>query len=196
MQGLLCGAKKLNHVAYLRRDRIMPAQSGTGQRHRVVPSLVVSDKDPRAAIVAWLREHRPDAVICRCDDVLAAIAVLKLRIPLDLGYVSVNVGPRRVHSKGWMFADDPDVRGFVPHVILRAEGQTHYFRGRKERRPDVAEALRRDEALHSGFYFVIPKASLEAETFDISLVLKESELALYSNSDHQVTIADPGAASE
>jgi len=65
-----------------------------------VPSLVVNPEDPQAQVKAWLGEHRPDAVISRCDHVLPAAAVLKLRIPRDLGYASLNVVDDAPHVSG------------------------------------------------------------------------------------------------
>ena len=69
-----------------------------------IPTLVVSTENPSATIGAWLRQHKPDAVISRCNDVLAAASALKLRVPRDLGYVSLNV-----------LDDAPGVSGILQH---------------------------------------------------------------------------------
>lgn len=80
------------------------AQAGLGAGNPAVPSLVVGDDQPQERIRAWLREHRPDAVICRCSHVLAAIAASKLRMPRDIGYVGLNV-----------VDDAPQVSGILQH---------------------------------------------------------------------------------
>jgi LacI family transcriptional regulator len=56
-----------------------------------VPTLVVGEAGRAEAIRAWLRRHRPDAVLSRCEGVLEAAAAEKLRVPRELGYVSLNV---------------------------------------------------------------------------------------------------------
>jgi len=55
-----------------------------------VPTLIVAGPNPSATIRDWLRQHRPDAVISRCNDVFAAAAALRLRVPRDLGYASLH----------------------------------------------------------------------------------------------------------
>ncbi len=76
------------------------AQAGLGHANPAVPSLVVGNEHPQATIRAWLQDHRPDAVICRCSHVLAAIAESKLRMPRDIGYVSLNVVDDAPHVSG------------------------------------------------------------------------------------------------
>ncbi len=100
----------------------------------------------------------------------------------------IAVGPQSVHLKGWMFAETHSSDDVVPHVMLKAGQRSYFFRGRRERRPDVAEAMNRDEALESGFYFVIPKKMLPADEFKVALVLKDGDDVLYSNTDHRVLI--------
>ena len=56
-----------------------------------VPTLIVDPTGRISAIRAWLRDHRPDAVVSRSDDVLDAAAAQGLRVPRDLGYISLNV---------------------------------------------------------------------------------------------------------
>jgi hypothetical protein len=46
--------------------------------------------------------------------------------------------------------------------MLRSEGRTYFFRGRKEHRPDLVAAMKRKDVEDSGFYFVIPKTDLPA----------------------------------
>ena len=104
----------------------------------------------------------------------------------------IAVGPQSVHVKGWMFADAHRSDDFVPHVMLKTDKHTYFFRGRRESRPDVVTATQRTEALESGFYFVIPKKALPADEFKVSLVLKNGGGALYSNTDHRLLIQNLG----
>jgi len=76
------------------------AQSGSGFRRRAVPVLVVTGKSPRAEIGAWLAEHRPDAVISRCHDVWPTLKALRLRVPGDMGYASLNIVDDAPHVSG------------------------------------------------------------------------------------------------
>jgi LacI family transcriptional regulator len=56
-----------------------------------VPTLIVGEAGRPERIRAWLRQHRPDAVLCRSEGVLEAAAAEGRRIPRDLGYASLNV---------------------------------------------------------------------------------------------------------
>jgi LacI family transcriptional regulator len=69
-----------------------------------VPTLVVGPADSRPEVSRWLRECRPDVVISRCAGVLPVAAALRLRVPQDLGYASLNV-----------VDDTPGVSGIVQH---------------------------------------------------------------------------------
>lgn len=106
----------------------------------------------------------------------------------------IAVGPRSVHLKGWMFVEHHRSKDFVPHVMLKGGKHTYFFRGRRERRPDVVTAMKREDVLESGFYFVIPKKALPTDEFKVTLVLKDDETALYSNTDHRVRIENQGEA--
>lgn len=146
----------------------------------------------------------------RADEILSAAArdgifflrprgavEVQMNMPLkeqNLAYYldRIAVGPQSVHLKGWMFADARRSDNFVPHVMLKTNQHTYFFRGTRERRPDVATATNRAEALESGFYFVIPKNALPADEFKVSLVLKNDKNALYSNTDHHLLIPDVG----
>jgi len=76
------------------------AQSGSTDGRGVVPVLVVADASPQAAISSWLDRYRPDAVISRCNEVWATLRALGLRVPRDVGYVSLNVVDDAPHVSG------------------------------------------------------------------------------------------------
>jgi len=119
------------------------AQAGAGLTDQAVPSLVVGDVNPEVAICTWLREHRPDAVISRCHDVLAAIAAMKLRVPRDLGYVSLNV-----------VDDAPQVSGIFQHrdvMGATAVDVIHSLLHRNHRGPnEISQGTHVDGSWHEG----------------------------------------------
>ena len=108
-----------------------------------IPTLVVSAANPSATIGAWLRQHKPDAVISRCNDVLAAASALKLRVPRDLGYVSLNV-----------LDDAPGVSGILQHRDVMGAAAVDALHGllhRNHRGPHtVARGTQIDGSWHEG----------------------------------------------
>jgi LacI family transcriptional regulator len=108
-----------------------------------IPTLIVSGPNPSATISAWIRQHRPDAVISRCNDVLAALATLKLRVPRDLGYASLNV-----------IDDAPGVSGILQHrdvMGAAAVDALHALLHRNHRGPHpVAQGTQIDGSWHEG----------------------------------------------
>lgn len=70
------------------------AQFSTNTREETIPTLQLkgTDKDEHVDLVkSWLQLFKPEAVISRCDCFFEATDALNLRIPEDLGYVSLNV---------------------------------------------------------------------------------------------------------
>ena len=65
-------------------------QSRTLEADRV-SALVLQPEDPVGQIRSWLRRERPEAVISRSDGFFEAVRAEGLRIPQDIGYVSLNV---------------------------------------------------------------------------------------------------------
>ncbi len=126
-------------------------------------------------------------------------AEVEMDVPLKEARLSyfldrITVGPMSVHLKGWMFPEGQGSYDFDPYLMLRSEGRTYFFRGRKEYRPDLVAAMKRTDVEDSGFYFVIPKTDLPPQEFDVSLVLKRGDDALYSNTDHRVVLSEPAAS--
>ncbi len=108
-----------------------------------VPTLIVSGPNPFSTIGAWLRQHRPDAIISRCEDALAGVASLKLRVPRDLGYASLNV-----------LDDAPGVSGILQHRDVMGAAAVDALHGllhRNHRGPhEVAQGTQIDGSWHEG----------------------------------------------
>ncbi len=108
-----------------------------------IPNLVVTGINPQAGIRAWLQQHQPDAVISRCNEVLAAASELKLRVPRDLGYASLNV-----------VDDAPGVSGILQHrdvMGATAVDALHSLLHRNHRGPNpIAQGTQIDGTWHEG----------------------------------------------
>lgn len=78
-------------------------QSRVPERDRV-PALVLGRGQPVAEMARWLHRERPEVVINRSDGLFDAIRGEGLRVPEDIGYVSLNV-----------VDDEPGVSGVVQH---------------------------------------------------------------------------------
>lgn len=80
------------------------AQSHSDQRLEPVPTLELTVENQFEEIRQWIRTHRPQAVIGRCDNFIEAAAAEGLRVPEDIGYVSLNI-----------IDDVPDATGIDQH---------------------------------------------------------------------------------
>ena len=141
--GLVIEADLAERVAHQWEAAHTFEQNRTGATAAAIPTLIVSGPDPSATIGAWLRTHRPDAVISRCNDVLAAAAALKLRAPRDLGYASLNV-----------VDDAPGVSGILQHRDVMGAAAVDALHGllhRNHRGPHaVAQGTQIDGSWHEG----------------------------------------------
>lgn len=141
--GLVLDAGLAERVAHQWEAAHAFEQSRCSSATAVVPTLIVSGPNPSAPIAAWLRAHRPDAVISRCNHVLAAASALKLRVPRALGYASLNV-----------LDDAPGVSGILQHRdILGAAAVDilHSLLHRNHRGPHaVAQGTQIDGSWHEG----------------------------------------------
>ena len=141
--GLVIEANLAERVAHQWEATHAFEQSRTGPASAAIPTLIVSGPQPAATIGAWLRTHRPDAVISRCNDVLAAAAALKLRVPRDLGYASLNV-----------LDDAPGVSGILQHRDVMGAAAVDALHGllhRNHRGPHaVAQGTQIDGTWHEG----------------------------------------------
>lgn len=66
-------------------------QARSGETQSFVPTLVTREEEGPAGVLEWLRTHRPDAIVSRSDRVFPALREAGVRLPIDLGYVSLNV---------------------------------------------------------------------------------------------------------
>ncbi|HRP03342.1 MAG TPA: LacI family DNA-binding transcriptional regulator [Opitutaceae bacterium] len=83
-----------------------------------VPTLVVGPRDPRGQVQRWIELHRPDGIICRSHDVLATLDTMKLRLPEDIAYVSLNVIDDLPHASG--IQQHRDVMGATAVDVLHS----------------------------------------------------------------------------
>jgi DNA-binding LacI/PurR family transcriptional regulator len=67
-----------------------------------VPTLLLNAGDSAATVTRWIRRHRPDAVISRSDRAFQPMIGAGVRVPQDIGYVSLNT-----------VDDAPDVSGIL-----------------------------------------------------------------------------------
>ncbi|GAB5561073.1 MAG: LacI family DNA-binding transcriptional regulator [Synoicihabitans sp.] len=67
------------------------AQSHSESPLEPVPTLELSPDNQFDAIRQWIREHRPEVVIGRCENFAEAAAAEGLQMPQDISYVSLNV---------------------------------------------------------------------------------------------------------
>ncbi|MDA1067897.1 MAG: LacI family DNA-binding transcriptional regulator [Verrucomicrobia bacterium] len=69
-------------------------QSSTTTQEKTIPTLQLKDEnqeDHVDLVRSWLKLFKPDAVISRCDCFFEAAEGLGLKIPNNIGYVSLNV---------------------------------------------------------------------------------------------------------
>jgi LacI family transcriptional regulator len=69
-----------------------------------IPALLLDPDQPIEEMAQWLHRERPQAVISRSEGFFEAIRREGLRVPRDIGYVSLNV-----------IDDQPNVSGVVQH---------------------------------------------------------------------------------
>lgn len=65
-----------------------------------IPILKLGESSQTNFIRHWLRKHKPQAVISRCDQFFEAAKQENLRIPEDIGYVSLNISDDRRGTSG------------------------------------------------------------------------------------------------
>ncbi len=66
-------------------------QSKTESISDPIPSLILDGSQDIEATRSWLREYRPQAVISRCNCFFEAADLEGLRVPEDIGYISLSV---------------------------------------------------------------------------------------------------------
>ncbi len=66
-------------------------QARTGVGGLLVPTFVAREGKGPTGVLDWLRTHQPDAIVSRSDRVFPVLREAGVRIPTDVGYVSLNV---------------------------------------------------------------------------------------------------------
>ena len=89
--GLAIDADLAERVAHQWEAAHAFEQSAVGGGVGTVPTFVSRASDPPARVLDWVGRHRPDAIVSRSDCVYAALKAAGMRIPAELGYVSLNV---------------------------------------------------------------------------------------------------------
>lgn len=80
------------------------AQSQMEGKLDTIPILNLDDTDQTETIRSWLHHYQPQAVISRCDGFFEAAEAEGIKVPDDVGYVSLNVSD-----------DQPGVSGIYQH---------------------------------------------------------------------------------
>ena len=75
-------------------------RSQYGAARDEVSTLYLKSDDPLMRLREWLRKEKPDAVICRCNRFFEAASSEGIRIPEDIGYVSLNVADDAPEASG------------------------------------------------------------------------------------------------
>jgi LacI family transcriptional regulator len=65
-----------------------------------IPILKLNSGSEIDSVRHWIREHKPQVVISRCDQFFVAAKQENLRIPEDIGYVSLNISDDHPEASG------------------------------------------------------------------------------------------------
>ncbi len=79
------------------------AQSLVANPFDRIPTLELEGENQVGKIRAWLRKYRPEVVINRSEEFEAAAAAENLRIPEDVGYISLNVADEEIPNAAGIF---------------------------------------------------------------------------------------------
>ena len=98
----------------------------------------------------------------------------------------IQLADRRLHVRGWIMPPGEWDDNYRPYLVLKAGEREFVFRGRRERRPDVAKEHNRPDALNSGFLFVIRRLELPPTELKVSIELRNATGGIFTNTDHRV----------
>lgn len=131
----------------LHRSAFLGCQAEWPRRDRV--PVLVAKQWARAPFLQWVRQHRPDLVICGSDDPLRWLRSAGIRVPGDIGLIRPHVTDRSLGIGGFLF-DEIEIgaaavdlvveqlhhneRG-LPGVMKRVLLPGHWFEGRTLRAP-------------------------------------------------------------
>jgi hypothetical protein len=114
-----------------------------------------------------------------------------LRLPakemaMDYHLDEISLGNGRIHIRGWVLPRGPWKDEYRPHLVFKAGEREFVFRGRRERRLDVAQLYKRPEAENVGFLFVIRRVELPPTEMQVSLELRSTKEAIFTHTDHRI----------
>lgn len=125
-----------------------------------------------------------------------AVRLPAKEIAMDYHLDEISLGNGRIHIRGWMLPRGPWKDEYRPHLVFKAGEREFVFRGRRERRLDVAELYKRPEAQEAGFLFVIRRVELPPTDLKVSLELRSTKEAIFTQTDHRINNQEnfnPGA---
>jgi hypothetical protein len=93
---------------------------------------------------------------------------------------------RRLHVRGWMLPNEDRSENLQPFLVLKTADREFVFQGRRQRRPDVAEAYGRPDAENSGFVFVVRRIEIPPAELRVSLEYRSAKGGVFTNTDHRV----------
>ena len=105
---------------------------------------------------------------------------------MDYHLDEISLGNGRIHIRGWVLPRGPWKDEYRPHLVFKAGDREFVFRGRRERRLDVAELYKRPEAEEAGFLFVIRRVELPPTELQVSLELRSTKQAIFTHTDHRI----------
>ena len=153
-----------------------------GAPHLIYPDHAQADQILNAALEKGIfrLQARTSLPITKCGPAKERSMVYHIE--------ELALGVRRLHVRGFMLPEKKWGRSFEPYLVLKTADREYAFRGRKQRRPDVAEVHGRPDAIDSGFVFVVRRVEIPPKEFKVSLEYRARWTAgcLFTNTDHRV----------
>ena len=153
-----------------------------GAPHLIYPDHAQADQILNAALEKGIfrLQARTSLPITKCGPAKERSMVYHIE--------ELALGVRRLHVRGFMLPEKKWGRSFEPYLVLKTADREYAFRGRKQRRPDVAEVHGRPDAIDSGFVFVVRRVEIPPTEFKVSLEYRARWTAgcVFTNTDHRV----------
>jgi hypothetical protein len=153
-----------------------------GAPHLIYPDHAQADQILNAALEKGIfrLQARTSLPITKCGPAKERSMVYHIE--------ELALGVRRLHVRGFMLPEKKWGRSFEPYLVLKTADREYAFRGRKQRRPDVAEVHGRPDAIDSGFVFVVRRVEIPPTEFRVSLEYRARWTAgcVFTNTDHRV----------
>ena len=151
-----------------------------GSPHPIYPDHAAADRILNAALergIYRLQARTSPPVVKRVASKERAMAYY-----LD----ELVLAERRLHVRGWMLPDEKWNENLQPYLVLKTAEREFVFRGRRQRRPDVAEAHNRPDAVDAGFLFVVRRVEIPPAVLRVSLEFRSATGGVFTNTDHVV----------